>query len=909
MSDQMDIDRSAPRPRDPRLSNQPNRPQPPSPPVRPGSVDSRRKSSVASPATQNYSPIVPGNQTQKHGDRLIRDISDLIRSNVAAAKETSERENVRKKQKTSDGLAQRAAPHVGFPAAANFFQESSKAAGADLKRLDEAIKKHESHCFQLEKSLIANLSSNFLHPPNIEERLKKLESDSEAKFTKLRRDFEEKLSRYRNDSEGRIIKLEYQLEQAKARGPEVKLENVQNRLGQLEGPFRQNTTQQKQARGGVGDNMSYVSGWDKINPHGHDMNGLRKDMTLMKNDIEKLNYDLRPLLPLKDHFSSVLDDMNKAILLQNEKLDAIQASRARADDHDNRLNAPGPSKGSSENVSNDAKAMLEDVISRVQNVEAHIAKYPHPSANLDGILDNLSEQITHLQSLQDMRDDIEGSEINEVKKSLAQQTEALNSLKDDHGRVSDQLGNVVNNITTSNSELSQGVAGLRQNYDNAARHIETLTISVHSLETRYNNLNTEPMVRNMLAAMQELYPSAAQLTEQVTRLKFIFDREWPALKTAVDQLTKAHTEHVGDISRLRQDLDKLSESVKSHHDTSKSSLLDSGNVSARFNALDHKTNILGQWMESNRKQLEDQIGSKEITDTDIMQKFDALKQNIDGLAQWINDHGKSLEQKLESTETSEAIQELNEKHNILVREAEKVTGQISSLATFFDQNKQMPQELNDLINRVSDIEKSISNIQSNNNASTTEKSNRDEVSSLQKRVRELEAAWGTETSYAEDISALQKRFEGLEQTTSADDHALWTEFGKLRDLFDNPKSSGQKAEEFKPQQKENSPLVETPSNSKRPKSKDSSTESTKLNFMDMAEINPAQALREKKKKNKKKRPHSPSVHEGSSVQFPSSPGGLSSAEGSSVVDPEENKGEKPKKKKKRKTQEKAVSVE
>ncbi|RJE22757.1 hypothetical protein PHISCL_04902 [Aspergillus sclerotialis] len=907
MSDQMDIDRPAPRPRDPRLSNQENRSQPPSPPVRTGSADSRRKSSVASPAVQNSSPIETGNQAQKHGDKFIKDISDLIRSNVAAAKETSEREKAQKKQRTSDGLSLKAAPHVGFPAASSFFQETSKVAGADIKRLDEAIKKHESHCRQLEKSLIANLSSNFSRSPsNFEERLKKLESDYEAKFTKLRRDYEEKLSKYRNDSEGRIIKLEYQVEQVKATAPEKKLENVQNRLGQLEGSFRQNAAQQKQARGGVEDNISPISGRDKIAPQGQDLNGLRKDMILMKRDIEELDYDLRPLLPLKDHCMSLLEDMDKAILHQNERLDAIQASRGGPDNLDNRTTALGPTKGSSENVSNDYKAMLKDVISRVENMEAHIAKYPQPSANLDGILHNLSEQITHLQSLQDMRDDIEGSEINEVKKSLAQQTEALNLLKIDHGRVSDQLSNVVNNITTS---LSHGVAGLRQTFDSAQRHIETLTVSVHSLETRYNNLNTEPMVKNMLAAMQELYPSAAQLTDEVRRLRLIFDREWPSLKTAVDQLFQAHNGYVGDISRLRQDLDKLSESLKSHHDSSKSSLLNSDKVTARLNALDEKADAVRQWMDGNRKQPEEKMESKETADADIMQKFDALKNHIDSLAQWINNHGKSLEQKLESTETSEAIQELNEKHNFLICEAEKIAGQVSSFVSFFDQNKQIPQELNNLLNRVSDVEESISKIQSNNNASTeTGKSHREEVSSLQKRIGELEASSGTGISYAADISALQRRFEGLEQTTSADDRALWTEFGKLRDLVENPKSSGRKDKESNSQQKENSPLVETPSNSKRPKTKDSHIESTKPNFMDMAEINPAQALREKKK-NKKKRPHSPSVQDSSSVQFPSSPGGLSSVEGSSVADPAENKGEKVKKKKKRKTQEKAVSVE
>lgn len=95
--------------------------------------------------------------------------------------------------------------------------------------------------------------------------------------------------------------------------------------------------------------------------------------------------------------------------------------------------------------------------------------------------------------------------------------------------------------------------------------LETLYSSTRSLELRYNNLTTENVVKNMLHAMEELYPSMGEVREQLDALRESFAGEIPALKEIkkkVDQLQpEAFNTRLESLEQLPAQLSQLSNQV------------------------------------------------------------------------------------------------------------------------------------------------------------------------------------------------------------------------------------------------------------------------------------------------------------------------------------------------------------
>lgn len=507
--------------------------------------------------------------------------------------------------------------------------------------------------------------------------------------------------------------------------------------------------------------------------------------------------------------TSAVGQNNRLSLLEK----SVQVLQGRIADITGRLDTLASTEGSSglKSTSNDT------VMSRLGIQEGDFAKLPQPNPNLDATVLRLSDQIRGLQTLHNMGNDFGGSEVTELKKNLSRLTEEVNSLKVAHRQVSDDTKSMGVNMSRSNSTISRSVSQLSVTLESLQRIIVTMKAGFQSLETRYNNLSTEPMVKNMAAVMQEMYPTTA-LTEQVTRLKSGFENELSTLKTTVDRLNQAQNGGLGEIGRLRGEFGQLSQSFQALSETSRSMLLDLPKVTAKVDGLNRRTDGLEQWKNDSGKQLE----QKEATIVEVMGKVDALKDITSTLVQWIDGHGMQVEQMLKSTETEDAIQELKNEGSSLKREIDTLVRDVSG--------------------RVAQLEETASTMKSDIKASTDRaKSQTKEISSLLGR------------------EAVHKSVKSQETTP-------------------------RRAQEPEPQQEKESPAGPTTPN-----------------IVQMAETNPALALREKKKK--KKRPRSPTFSEDGKAptRVSNSPGGVSSAGGSSPAESREKKKEK--KKKKRKTNE------
>lgn len=708
----MDIDRPIPRPsRDPRLANR----QPgthPSPPARNGSLDSQGRPSAGSTITQSPSTSALTKGPNQSGDEFIHGISNLVQAGLTKARSISEREKLLKKKEKTDNLLKRTKAQSGFPATLDYCQQASKDEMLDLRRLDDTIRQHESRYRALESTLRSSLGSAFSRAPsNLEERMAKLEKDSEDRITALRTESDAALVKYRNYAEGRIAKLESEINQAKSAAVDAEkratqastvnqtlteaVTNVQDKLALLQ-----------TARGG---NDSPIAGQNKevTSSHAQAVKQLRTEIDGLKRELSKLVSDL-----FKTQSLPMFEQLNRAVEEQRVKIEALQP------------NAP------SKKATDSPILMSKAVMLRLQELEGSLAKF-QANSNLDAT-GNLSKQLREIQGIQTMQSEIHESENNEVKKTLDQHSEELKAIKNGYKEVSGDL----KKTGQENSAIMQEASSISASLGEVQRALQTTKVSFHSLETRYNNLSTESMVKNMAMTIQELYPTANQLSKQFSTLKANIVREIQALDGRANQLSNAQNECA-----------KQSHNVSMH-------LGALGNIRSEFNQL-------SQAFVDFRQNLQDP-----------MKAFHQLQDKFAALEQQSTEHGEKLVQ-LESKENvdPEAIRKLEEGRNSLNSEIEKLVRQAASLAEEFNQVKAANEtrvgtanahaiELDGFKDRVSRLEETTSAIESGYDRHEKKiNTHEQDFKNLNKHVNELEE------STTNDYQQLEEKVAELQKST------------------------------------------------------------------------------------------------------------------------------------------------
>lgn len=167
-------------------------------------------------------------------------------------------------------------------------------------------------------------------------------------------------------------------------------------------------------------------------------------------------------------------------------------------------------------------------------------------------------------------------------------SERIDSLSDSHQeqRSSSEL---YNGLSNQMSNLNRDLGKMKENWDDLLRRVpylseasqevkkhvksyDSLATSLRSLENRWNNINTDSLVKQMAQAMQEMYPSARQLTEEVSTLKNHVNQGIPELRTDVK-------EHLGKITQLQTELKNLHDAF----DTQTNKCLDNASKSDKYN--------------------------------------------------------------------------------------------------------------------------------------------------------------------------------------------------------------------------------------------------------------------------------------------------------------------------------------
>ncbi|KAF7118523.1 hypothetical protein CNMCM5793_008053 [Aspergillus hiratsukae] len=806
----MDVDNpNIPTSRDPRLTSR-KRP----PPARTASLDT----GVASSANglklgvrqPNNSPPID-RQDVATGDQFIRALSDLIKAAVDTATREVEKDKIKKKKETTEGLLRKAKATPSFPSTTAFFQQARKDEDSELTRMDVTITEHQAHYRQLENSLTTKWVPLLLRN----------NSDADEKISKLQDEIRALRKRV-GDSETDASRDKYQ-------ALETKIKILQDRVVLLE---------------------------KASSNHANSINAQMTYGKKIKERVDKLSSDFTQFPPqgtIPTHFSSEVDELKRLTMTLGAKLSSLQKAQEEyssslervnktMDAHQNLLKAGNDTSISFEKKFkeiHDRLAPIENVkvtppeapktvptdISnvelRLKNVESNLFKIPRPDSSLQSRVQSLSEKLDQLQALQSMKDEFHFAEMEEIKKTvnkadiqslkdgysrLAEETRRISqsdkaeiqSLKHGYGRLAEEIQKMsqsdkaeIQSLKDSFSRLEEETRTIRQSdpaaalqqintvdvkvnavntaLKNSSRLLESVRVGLHSLETRYNHLSTETVVKSMVVAMQEMYPSAGQLAEQITTLKTQAEKEMLSLRKTIEQLIQAQNGQKTLVGCLQDDIGQRSTDITHLRETLRK-------VALQVSAL--------------TEQLE---GARAMPD-----KLQQLHANFDSLTEQYREHVTEIKDQIKAKEAADGQNRIE-----LDESFRELKDQVHNLSIGLNQMK----------------------IAMNDN--------------------QMKTAMNEIASSKKDLQSLDDRFSRFQESVSADHRDLSEQIEALQDSLESQQPTVQ-APDSLPESAAQSPKLEaSPTESDVP---------LLPNYAEMAEANPALALREKKKKKKRPRP-------------------------------------------------------
>lgn len=602
----------------------------------------------------------------------------MIKAAVDTAAREVEKDKLLKKKDMTEGLLRKAKAAPNFPSTTAFFQQARKDEDSELTRMDETISRHQAHYRQLENSLTTKWVPLLLRN----------HSDSDQKINKLQDEIRA-LKKRAGDSESGASREKYQL-------LETKMKMLQDRVVLLEKTSDNYATS-------INTQMRYEKeNKERVDKLSSDIAQFASQETILKHfstEVEELkritialDAKLSSLQRAQEEYSGSLGRVNEIIDAQRKRLDASNDNSATFEKKFKEIHerlAPIekvhviPPEGPATVPIDASKIEL-----RLKNVEDNLAMIPRPDSSLRSTVQNLSEQLQQLQSLQAMKDEFHFAEMEEIKKSTVDKAD-IQSLKDNYSRLADETRRIsqldragavgqaeiqslkdsysrlageiqkiqsdraiavdkaeIQSLKETCSRLAENIqkmsqwnpaAALQQihtvdvkiNTVDAAlkssnRLLESVRVGLHSLETRYNHLSTEMVVKNMVVAMQEMYPSAGQLTEQITTLKNQAEKEISSLKKTIEQLVQTQNSQKALVNCLQDDVGQRSAEITHLRDL--------------FGKVAHQVSALTEQLEEVRA-LPDKKG-KEVADgqnrIELNESFRELKDQVQNLSSGLN---------------------------------------------------------------------------------------------------------------------------------------------------------------------------------------------------------------------------------------------------------------------------------
>ncbi|GKZ99833.1 hypothetical protein AnigIFM60653_006890 [Aspergillus niger] len=917
--------------RDPRLARPLARP----PLNHPSSADASSSASPTRfrPGSRSVGSSSPVDAQNATADQFIRGISDLVQAAVIAANSKSEQERLKKKREATDALLKKAKVHSSFPSTAAFFQQSQEAEDADLAQLDKTLRKHAANYRELENALKARFSSIMsLEPPRTEDRVNQLQNEVQHAKNGLgtaQKDIA-RLRDYNINLEGKMAAVQDKV------GSVRTLQEKVNSLDRLTSSHAKLAKESAEHVTKITSELeTALASKERENTSAAfkaQMDELRKQTSDLTKQIEVLQKSQRECSDYLNKMNKSLDDHRQqqdTRSMENTRSLTSLAARLTSVEEKN-IQVPSPAVETAPEPS----VMSEELASRLQKLEGEL------SGQHERRIKQMEDQLQGLQTIQQMKDDFQFKEIEDLKKVWERGAQEFEQIRSDYVRVSEELKGLSQAQAVANPAGVQAhIQGIASGLMNMQNMVETLRVALHSLETRYNNLSTDTIVKHMVVAMQEMYPSTAQLTEQISLIRAWFERDIPPLKAIterlhvnqmnlVEQTQKDMALRMEEMNRLRSQQTNLSQSLapvwerltaqnqnrwltaddlrQMQNDlTSLAAKIDehTSKLSGYVESREAKDQLLHDDLTTGRNNLHMQLHAIAEKQTELekicsgFQKVNDLPDQVQTLAAQQETLAKRLSEHQEEGLQDQVRALADEQKKLLERfsdsQQDNIRNQIKSL---IDEQKTLAgklvktqeehDQLKALVEAQEDLAKKLCEIQSSNEDDLNMlKAYPDELKAVLDRVCQLE------TSTLEKYQNVVEEHRLLEGSTSKNLTGLTERVDGLVKLVE---SSQQPPRLEEPQQDDNISAMKD-----EPEGNDQDAEVAR--FMSIAESTPARALQERKRK----RPvtFNASDEERSSLSRPESP--TSNAAGSAAggdAAPSTDRKSRKKKQKKRKLQ-------
>ncbi|PYH49953.1 uncharacterized protein BP01DRAFT_352480 [Aspergillus saccharolyticus JOP 1030-1] len=494
---------------------------------------------------QQLSIPSPTDINNSNPDQLIRGVSDLVQAAVLAANSQSERERLQKRKDATTLLATKAKGFTSFPSTAAFFQKSLAEEDTELRRVDEALKRHAANYKQLENALRLTLASSIC------------DSSKSENTAALQREVEGTRSDL-SSANCEIVNL---------RDNNVTLEHkvkeIQDRVTRTESAFSDHaSTLTRHARNNAetSERVAQLSSaldrktgsspmQDRIEKLVSSISGMGSQLEALQASNHRKTEEYWGLLEnVRQDFANKLDSLSDQLTSYDPRLSSVESRLGE--------------------VSTSTKSLRSDsmVRSELDELKSQLKK-------LQGSSDfhSLTHRIEQLQVLQAMKDDLMMSEMEELKSNIEQSTKEIVTLKTENKQVSEALKTVLSRDNLDSKEQKQ-ITALEATLHTAQQTLESVRVGLHSLEMRYNNLSTGPLVKSMAQVMQEMYPNAAQLIDRVKLLTSQFEQRLSQVNARLESLERTP----GQSDNIQQSHNHLAQQVQNlltRHDALAQSLM------------------------------------------------------------------------------------------------------------------------------------------------------------------------------------------------------------------------------------------------------------------------------------------------------------------------------------------------
>ncbi|KAL2812097.1 hypothetical protein BJX63DRAFT_421998 [Aspergillus granulosus] len=462
-------------------------------------------------------------QNDASPDLFIRGISELVQVAAATAAHQSEKEKLQKKRDTTADLLRKARNHQGFPSTIEFFQNSQNEEDQVLAKIDQKIKENETNYKRLQADLknrwAATLNSR---SPDSQEDISQLQKASRLakdKILDLRDDYGQLRDRSRSQ-DGQLRDLE------------KSLKDLQDITRHQQRVLADCTSLNKDVRI-LQDNTRNQQG--ELTKYATNLGVFKNSLDSLSSRLEQLEKGM-PLLPhgtakpeheITGDSKKTLDDLT----VQFKKLEERTAAWA---DKTGFLSSSYQRISALPDQVNRILQVQQEKLDRFDNNQATITK-------LNATVTKLHSRLDDLQNIQSAKDDLLMAQIEELEGTLT-------SAKTDHERLSGQVEQLSSRVPTEPVEpklagLGVDVQHLREGLIRQHEGIANLGIGLTSLETRYNNLSTEPIVQHMLGVFQEIYPQWDPTCKMLTRKIEQLETHARTTSFSTEELNRLKTEH------------------------------------------------------------------------------------------------------------------------------------------------------------------------------------------------------------------------------------------------------------------------------------------------------------------------------------------------------------------------------